>query len=693
MNSARGQLIVLWLISTLLILCHTANWMTDTFAVALCDGVPTLATTETWMTPLSRWPEVVNWLQWPGYVYAAVAGLLVIQAIRVESNPWNRLFGLIGLSLLCSPPHLIPGCLVLLLSFGPGNTSRWKPIVVLGLAILTTLEYGLISLLVAVAIAARISERGFWYRRLLPVTTGLAAIAGAIIWLPGFGQTLLRPVIALTVNPPGELMNSLRTLSGLREHWLSWVCLLPTLLNTGRTLGQKSAPAFRTAVWCVLLISGLSCSCYSFLAVIGMLQLTGEFPAMPQSEKRFGWVLAMGVVAAAVSLAATTTGRFSTGQLSHNERFRLERWETQGLVALLDLERSREWQTPSTFERFPLMASDRWELCHDRLRDYYAFCQDITEGREHRYLRQDNSFGGYKLWTRNQSVAFLALETTDVDSIRRISVSPDWRIIGIDGEQVLFGNSAITSNRMLIRQASEELLACEWKGKLPTGEGAVVIGRESSRPTLAAVICSTKFPYAALHLLAGVKGRAAEHVRASCLLELTHRVAGHASQLSLLDHYRAQVLVAKVLSDGVNSETRLRLTRGMLALESRLPPVDICATPEMRMRTALLTGHVNSARELLDKIPKSTREFYSVLIASPELQSEELFSRLRAAVQLMDGDVPVQFVSEAWFYVGCAALEARQPTAAAEAFRTSEKIGIESELYQIRNLYLRQTLR
>ncbi len=57
----------------------------------------------------------------------------------------------------------------------------------------------------------------------------------------------------------------------------------------------------------------------------------------------------------------------------------------------------------------------------------------------------------------------------------------------------------------------------------------------------------------------------------------------------------------------------------------------------------------------------------------------------------MAGDVPVQFVTEAWFYVAGAALEARQPTAAAEAFRTSEKIGIESELYQIRNLYLRQT--
>lgn len=693
MNAAHKQLLALWLFSTLLILCRTANWMTDSLAIAACEGIPTLATPDAWTVPWARWPELIRWLQWPGVIYAVAAGLLLSRIVPVRSPAWASLLGLIGLSLLCSPQHLIPAFWISQLSFGSANTGRWKPLLVLGFAVLTTLEFGLIALLVTVALWARPAERGSWNSRLVPVAIGAAAIAGAIVLWPGFGRTLARPLIALFFNPPEEMMTSLRTLSGLREFWLSWGCLLPLLLGTGRALGQKSAPAWRIITWCLLLVCGASCSRYSFLAAVGMLRLAGEAATPASPERRFGPTFATAILGAAITLGLTMSGRFFPSRLSQNERFQLERWDTQGIVALLNLERSSEWQTPMTIERFPLMASDRWELCHERLPDYHKFCQDITEGREHRYLRRDNTFGGYKLWTRDQSVAFLALEASDVDSIRRISVSPDWRIVGIDAEQVLFGNSAITANRMLIRQASEELLACEWKGKTPVGDGAIVIGRQSSRPTLAAVICSIKYPYAALNLLTEVPGSKAEQVRASCLMELSHRVAGHASQLSLLDHYRAQVKVTRVLSEGVDSDLRLRLTRGMGALDSRMPEVDESAPVELQLRSALLSGQTALAEELLPRIPESLRSYYSVVIESIDLPSEELYSRLLTAAQTLSGDIPAETASEAWFYAGCAALEARQPAAATEAFHTSERIGPESKLYQIRNLYLRQTLR
>ena len=332
----------------------------------------------------------------------------------------------------------------------------------------------------------------------------------------------------------------------------------------------------------------------------------------------------------------------------------------------------------------------------DRYREHAALCRDLCEGRDHRYLRRDSTWGGYKLSMKEWNLAIVAVDTTDVNAVRWLSQSPDWRVMGIDGEQALLGNVAVTSNRPSLGRTVAQLMSLEWKSSsLYLGlDSHLRTGNAESNDQLAQAVCSMTFPFAALRLARVTAGRNTDSVRASCYVELSHRISGHASCGSLLDQYRAHCLCQRVLRKvAPESKAAIRLTRGLQALDRLVPDLGDSASTEDQLRAALLTGESKRAEELVEILPSSLLDYYRVILNSPDLSPEQLQTSLQAAISHFPDTVPTDTRAEALFYWGCAALEEGDTTVALDAFEQSENLSPHSAFHQIRDLYRRQVSR
>lgn len=685
------------LISVCLILGKLAQSSFHSGLALLPPPVTGLLEQPAWHVPLSEVLELT-----PGSAIALsiafgaiVSTMLIRTALSRES--WEQLPIIAGFSLLLHPAEILCGlCLILVTRVreAPDSIFRsWKLVGVAILASLITLEFGLIFALVLTTILSAFKEQGSGVslRQAVPAIAFLALMCGAIVFLPGFGPALARPVSWIWLRPPEEMAASLTPFGGAISNWILVLFVaIPLGIASRSDYSRRHVFIGLGTVWFALLSERYAATALSILLLSSPVQA----PTKLNSQSMNRLMIAGVVFAALFGLHSVGWTTILAGQPA--PRFvDPTRWDSQGAVVLLNLDRAEEWQTPAYRKKFSLLEDDRWDAWPGNMHEFYSFCDDLRAVRDNRYLRSDGTWGGYLPELKRWSPALLVIESREVESIRQLSLSPDWRVMGIDGGQTIFGRVGDPRNASQMRHALECLMTLEWPARLDqfSLDNTLMSGNSEDDLAVAGALCSLRFPYAALRFSRYDKSHPT--LRARCLLELAHRVASHSSAGSLLDQYRAVLAVRHALSVlPRNSSESTSLKRGLEGVLKRTKEQSEKSPENERVLvTAVLTGDSKTVQNELKQLNSPVQDFYHLILRSPDLSPEQLVAEFENVIPRLEGNLPSRGLSEVQFYLGCAALEAGQLETAIPAFVKSAETDPDSPFREIRQLYLQQLRR
>ncbi|RLS59165.1 MAG: hypothetical protein DWH91_01155 [Planctomycetota bacterium] len=670
------------------------------------DGLPTAMpsglASSSWSVPGAQWvliPPVIR------NVLAVLGGAWAITALCRDlevSRSWSLFPLLMGLSLLFQPGDGVAMVLLYLVArMGPkteSTTQDWQLAGIGVTAILMTLEFGLVlgAVLVKLCQPASNEVRPGVGRRLIFPSLWLAGVIGTAMVIPGFSWAAIRPVSWLWMRPAASMMPS------LHPAWDSMQFTLPlVLVATTCIVHFRSERNVSRIVWMLILVGvAIQSQRYLFLGLCGLWLWLRPRTVTGCPTPGFGPLLVVCLILSGgygiygMGWATLLTGQTIVRSIDPTL------WDSRGRVVLMNLDHSAHWSSPLAQERFELLLDDRWDswggaLKGGSLSDYVAFCRDLREVRDLRYRRVDGTWGGYQSRMETWNPMLLVVDSSDHLSIRGLSLSPDWRIMGIDGQQTIFGRVGDPRNTIQIRHALDCLMTLEWPARLDqfTLDNTLVSGDSHEDQQVAGAMCSLRFPYAALRLARHDQQNHA--LRARCLLELAHRVASHSSTGSLLDQFRAVIVVQQSLSHRtLEPEIRKTMDRGLQALLDRTtPPLKPNPDELSRLRMAFLTGNSSEIQHLLIGLPPVQANYYQILVRSPGLPPDEIVVELKNAIPPLVGQVPDSTLSECHFYLGCAALESGRIEIAIPAFEESRQLAPNSPFRMIRELYLNQLRR
>lgn len=685
----------LWALSALLM---TGSLAGISFGTELLpSGPPSLLAEATWQIPLSMIPGIHGLLEWEA-LWFVVGGSLIIASVSqrfTKGDRWEQLVLLVGLSLLIRPADLF--CAAVLVYWGgslrePSPAAQDQRRLSAALAsVLVTLDFGIVLGLVLVESVGALTQsanrrQGRWWA----LAILLGALALAVWYAPGLGSAALRPIGRFWLRPSLHLLPSLSSVWNAPELLLPVGLICLTLVSQALSDRTQFRPCWFAALMWIAVSSQRGTFLWLLCLVIKHIhpEFSGHLLPQPRRVK----IVVGGIMAL---WAAWTTGALTlmTGSPMVATRVDPTLWESQGVVILTNLDRSAMWKRPEARRQFRLLADDRWDTFPDQLDQYAALCRDLEQVRDHRYWRTDGQWGGYKLALEQWSPALLVVETTDVDSIRGLSLSPDWRVMGLDGKQVIFGRVGDKHNARQMQHAIATLMTLEWPARLEqlSLENTIVTANADDDRAVAAALCALRFPYAALRFTR--HEASPSPVRAQCVLQLAHRVARHSATGSLFDQYCAVVFVRDVLnrlpSDSAES---IRLNRGLQALLNQplMMPEWITEDIEQRLRRALLSGDTTEAETDLQQLPVPRQAYYRCLCEAPRHTPEQTVQALNTVIGTYGSQLPVETLAEAHFYAGCAALEAGQMDYAIPAFAESIRLDADSPYREIRKLYVQQ---
>ena len=381
------------------------------------------------------------------------------------------------------------------------------------------------------------------------------------------------------------------------------------------------------------------------------------------------------------------------------------RWETSGPVLLMNLDHASDWQTPRCRESFQLLLDDRWDIFDDLYPNYANVCRDIGNIRAISYLRSDGQWGGYIRWTNEWKPTLLVVDSRDRDVLRRLSLSPDWRVVGIDAKRTIYAWDDAPQNKRQLAYATNTFLRLEWPRPLPDDWDSRLLVAHEPREwrRVASVLSAMRLPYAALRTLPLDWEWETEKERAWAYTELAHRTHRHAAETSLLDQFRAVARLRRGLEESrFSGKEKVRIARGLAALDlaelahefepfANAPPESKPspdATPEQHLRHALARADAARFPQLLPQLSSSVRRFYEVLTSANHKTARELFIDLTTV--LAAPQLPDRLRGEAWFYQGCLAIEAGDSQAATHAFTESQRTDPTSPFGSLRKFHLAQ---
>lgn len=721
----------LWACGFVLILSTHSHWWIDSASLVPLPSRCVLWPDDAWQVPAALIGPAVEMGQWWFLLFSAVAAGVIAFVCRGHNRAESdvapqTLLALAGMSLLVKPSELLCASIILGIAV-LASTRRFadRPLLggflILGCGFVGTLcllEFGLVLAVCVCVLGTRVVESrqpGHRQLNLISLATAIGMIVAAAYLLPGFLQAILRPVSWLWIQASPELLASLSAPIANRDHWLplgllvAWMCVCwKDILEQDRAVSTQIlavAPMF------ALSLIGLGCSRYLFLATFTM----AAFAPATQPFVFRGWekvVLAVGLIlSAGYFIHQTDTDALLTGNVLP-EQVDPAKWETHGDVLLLNLDHASDWETPSSANRFPLIVNDRWDVFGEFYPTYSGVCRDLKEVRVNSYLRTDGRWGGYRRWVNEWSPTLLVVDSGELSAIRGLTLSPGWRLMGIDGKRTIFGNQDAPQNARQMRAALRCILNLEWPVDLSDDELArtIVTTTPADRRKVAAVLNAMRLPYAALRFLRNDDGPTSEELRVWCYLELAHRVHQHSGRASLLDQFRAVAQVRDGRTDFVGRPSeRIRVGRsltelGLHSLAQKLGFAENVDTPavedvvelepdtlefslnEQALRGALLEGDAQAATQLLAEIEDSRRDYYATLVSSAHSQAGEFATRLERVI--VAKDFPQELLGEAYFYLGCAALEAGDTGRAVSALIQSQEIAPAFALKAIRQVYL-----
>lgn len=747
--SGRRGLWRWWLVSALLLLGNNSRWLVESERVIAPPTDAVLAPEGAWSAPLSQWMDDAAITEWPYWLFAIVAGGVigvVGRSVEQRHSIGMALPAVVGLSLGMTGNHLLPAVLLMgsqrsIDQLAAGRPLRTVVILLamwLGLGIFASLEFGLLLLCAAMSLVAQGGSRLTWRRG--AVILGIVAACGlAGVLFPGWGAAALRPVSAWWLLPERWLPSTAFAFGDPATWTWAWLPAL-CLLEGGRLAVMfPDVRRRRGPLWLLLAVIGLGSARYLWLSTLVMLWTLPPRPAgdtfgMRASHRlgRFaivaGLLLAFGRLAGMFPLYADY---FVTGNLPAN-RVDPTLWGLRGPVLLMNLEHSRDWQSLSTRANYRLLVDDRWDVFGEMYPDYAAVCRDLEEIRHESYWRTDGRWGGYLRWMKAWQPTLLVADTGHVDAVRRLSLNPQWRLLGLDSRRTIFGTADDPRTFPRSQHALRELFRMEWPqqvGSTPD-PGVLIASTDDERRRVGAALLAIRLPYAALRTLPQDGSWDTERLRAWCYVELAHRVRRYTGEISLVDQWRAvtRLQQARRESRWTASEL-LRIAHSLEGLEQWATaatfagdvidgPASRSATgterhlaeqviqrqqarshaaqgvspeesAEQQIRRAFAEGNSTTLAAKLPSLPADLRDYYALLASLTERPSWEVAERLHQLLQ--SPSFPGDLRSEGFFFLGCLALEQGDGPSAAAAFSESDRVDPSSSWQPLR-LFFRQML-
>lgn len=710
-----------WLIAWLLLLSSCRNGPASPVQL-LASALPAALTPDwAWRVPLAGTGWLTAAFEWPYWLYATVMAVLTVCLVRHRFGDIpavSRYAVLVTLALLADPADVLPAGMILLALSLCGDRCRtagryiWiAGCVGVALAVVTLcLDF---SLLLVVLCACWVIRPPEHLPRTLPqlVATAIVTACGlGVLLSEGFAAAALRPVSWVKV-PAG-----LFTVTPLVvEDWwsgLTAAMLVVCVIDVWRHCWKApEVPLSAIGVCGLLSVLAVTCRSYSWVSVAGMCCVLDRRSSARDVPQRAGLVPAAAVVIAFMGVLPlgsdgwrfVLTGVWPVNLLDPTD------WESSGPVLLMDPSASERWAGGELHRRYPVLVDDRWDAFAELYPDYQWLCRDLSEIRNSRYLRTDGQWGGYRPWVERWQPVLLEVPAGDRDSLRRLSLSPHWKTMGIDSQRVILGRVDVDGNRPRIQAAGRLLAELEWPGPGFSGEldGIIVASGERRMAAVAHVLLALRLPYAAMRLMPD-DAADADALLALSWFELAHRVYRQTQMHSLLDQYRAVSGLRRLLQRGRLSGTQLlRVARGLEELEQfevavdfarasqnessvrnaaveRSPAADLmercrarrndllkreaAADPEERVRRTLLAGD-RPAESDMAELPDGQRDFYVLLTSAADADSETLYRGLIA--QLNRPGFPAHLRAEATFYLAGLATEIGDSPGAIQAFQAA----------------------
>ncbi|WP_417849974.1 tetratricopeptide repeat protein [Thalassoglobus sp.] len=710
-SSSRYRFLKLALICFLILLGREPDWGTESVSLIPPVSDCLLSPENVWQVPLAS-AGVADFLNHVPYLLFAALSAVVLVSLVVRFSSSVDLIAILilaSLSAAISPLDLLPICCLSLVCairdsawLKSRSALRLTALLCVGFfAILVTLEFSLVLLFLILILwnEEDVTVRG--------VSRAGAIILASIVLAAGFGLAYfvhpsffhvgLRPVSWMWMQVPTELIPRLQSPVVVRSHWFSVVTMVFAggLLWSARSTQSKNHLTQFLILLCFALVS-LASVHYFVLALSCLVLLT-----RPYVDKLSFQFPLRGVVACTLigvfGFAIWQTDKLSL--LAGEPAPKLvdpTQWQTGGNVILMNLDHSSDWNEGPASDQFQLVLDERWDLFGGKYHDYLAVCRDLKEVRINSYLRTDLEWGGYKLVIDDWNASILVVESQELLAIRGLSNSPHWKLMGIDGKRTIFGNQEIPANIPQLKRAVETILFLEWPkpGAEIQLDKTIVANTDHDARIVANVLCLTRLPYAGLRFIRDDHSASAEKVRTRCFLELAHRVYRHSGVGSCLDQYRALVRFRIGEKNGIWSPAELaQIEQSLEGLGVTLQEEAAVVSEEAdfieQIQLAMRAGDEQLCTSLLEKLEEPVKSYFSCLVDSPAMDVEETLTCLNR-ILLEEPDFPAEIAGDAWFYLGCLALETGETVSAAAAFQKSQEIAPSSAFREIRMIYLQQ---
>lgn len=706
-----------WILSLLLLVSAATAGPFQTVRVLPLPTEAALAPDWAWDPPLADISAVQTLAEWPFWIYAPLMSFLIVSILSkrlAATDARIRLALLVAISLRAQPIDLMAAAIVAgVLGLPPRTRVSLRslaPLVLAGsLTLLLCLDFSLVLLVLATCVLSLFGSSLTNRQAIVGAVAFLAALTiPSLVWR-GFAAAAMRPLTWQTV--PESVLPMSHAGENSLHLWLP--CLLAVgvvALAWWNAWRSGNSSVLRLVLLGIFSVLSLTSHHYQFLSLLGIVCLPASFPissSRPLKEVRLRWSIVLVAVLYLLPQVQSYQSFVLTGRWPR-QSVDPSTFGTSGRVLLMKPQDAVHWRTGRTSQLFDPIIDDRWDLFRGRYESYLQVCRDLRDVRSSRYLRSDGEWGGYKQWTEKWKPALLVADSTELDGIRKLSLSPHWKVLGIDSHRTIFGAAGVSENQNQIRTAGRLLSQLEWPGPGFDGSfGNVLAATGGARRTgVAEVLLSMRLPYAALRVMPeSASGNKA--LTARCHFELAHRVYRHTRTHSLLDQYRAVYQLRRLAETGeLSAQQVVRVARGLeeidelgtardfaevLTRQQKSAEADELKSAEEvisrcehrsqndaaarssdsheQIRAALRSGDPAAVAEAIGRLGEGEREFFQVLANSVSRSAEDLYFEL---ISLLNGPkFPTELRCEALFYLGSLAVEVGDSESAAQAFSAS----------------------
>lgn len=648
----------------------------------------------TWNIPLvsqSMFDQGVAISEW--LAAAMAAGLIVSVLNRFSSG--GRLGNVICVVLLASvwsPHHLLAWFWLLIAIRCLPQESRWNWKTTLLMtasstaAILTTLDFTIVIILViTAALDSIIQQRKMASASPKPQLACICVIGAMCLLLSfsfsGFSQALLRPLSAVSMTFAATPYASLQTV----DHSLldSIILAMSMLVVLDRLRHRQNSNLMPMVTTVVFLVAGMLCREYVAFAVVVLLRISAVQKTEGTAKDRASFAAFTNTVAVVGISAIAVLQIYQLKPLLSSDPLRQRLVDFSSLnsavtVLLTNPDSTSRWKSHTSPPNSTLIVDDRWErFTTEVAEETQQVFADLLRGRREHYILANTKTGGTRDWMRDIKPDLLVVDSDQWTAIRQLSLDPNWNVIAIDGHQTVFAASSRPELNMRAQEASRLWFFLEWPNPRSQVmvEGILEPGLEADSIRIAGVLNAMRLPYAALRVLPQDDSVECQFQQAWSYTELAIRGARQNGQTSLLDVFRAAILLHhlkyKTLQSPMFKKHVSRLQNALeQAIDLNLAPAagtEKNADLQSNVLSLIAGGKVEKAIAM-NPMNGIDHRSETVVLMLRGLESGD--KKWTAAVQEIatSDDCPNDLRIEILYYLGCLALENREIELAIQYF-------------------------